>query len=139
MPYVKHCADVETASRGRGMDRRLNVDALYEALNTERKARGELSWRQVAKAAGVSPSTLSRLGNGYRPDVDAFARLVQWLGVPAERFFARQEVQAPQPDLVTELAPLLRARKDLTEQDVTYLEDIIGAALRRFGAERRKA
>jgi transcriptional regulator with XRE-family HTH domain len=121
------------------MDGHLNVGALYKALNSERKARGDMSWRTVAKEAGVSPSTLSRLGNGYRPDVDAFAKLVQWLGVPAENFFAGQEIQGAQPDLVTELAPLLRARKDLTQQDVEYLEDIISAAMRRFGSERRGA
>ncbi len=120
------------------MSGRLNVRALYGALESERRAR-ELSWRQLAKEAGVSPSTLSRLGNGYRPDVDAFAKLVQWLRLPAEDFFVGEEPQGPTPDLVTELAPLLRARKDLSDQDVSYLEDLIGAAVRRFRAEREGA
>jgi len=120
------------------MDARLDVGALYGALDAERRSRN-LSWRQLAKEAGVSPSTLSRLGNGYRPDVDAFAKLVQWLKVPAEGFFAGETAHGPQPDLVTELAPLLRARSDLSEQDVTYLEDLIGAAVRRFRVEREGA
>jgi len=116
----------------------LDVGALYAALDVERHARN-LSWRQLAKEAGVGPSTLSRLGNGYRPDVDAFAKLVQWLGVPAEDFFAGDAANGPQPDLVTELVPLLRARSDLSKQDVAYLEDLIGAAVRRFRAEREEA
>jgi transcriptional regulator with XRE-family HTH domain len=94
-----------------------------------------MSWRQVAREAGISPSTLTRLGNGYRPDVDAFAKLVLWLGVPADRFFTGEGSAEPRPNLVTELAPLLRARQDLSEQDVAYLEDLIGAAVRRFHAE----
>jgi len=116
------------------MGGRLDVRSLYAALESERRARS-LSWRQLAKEAGVSPSTLSRLGNGYRPDVDAFAKLVQWLHLPAEDFFVGEGAQGPEPDLVTELAPLLRARRDLSERDVTYLEDLIGAAVRRFRAE----
>jgi transcriptional regulator with XRE-family HTH domain len=119
------------------MDTRLNVEALYGALDAVRKAR-DLSWRQVAKEADLSPSTFSRLANGYRPDVDAFAKLVQWLGVAAERFFVDRGSHSTQPDLVTELAPLLRARQDLTETDVAYLEELIGAAMRRFRAEQER-
>jgi transcriptional regulator with XRE-family HTH domain len=120
------------------MSGRLNVHVLYGALDAERRARS-LSWRQLAKEAGVSPSTLSRLGNGYRPDVDAFARLVQWLNIPAEDFFVGNDTRGAEPDLVTELVPLLRARKDLSEQDVAYLEDVIGAAVRHFRSERERA
>ena len=36
---------------------------------------------------GVSPSLLSRLRNGLKPDTDSFATIVRWLGIPAERFF----------------------------------------------------
>jgi transcriptional regulator with XRE-family HTH domain len=113
----------------------LDVSALYSALDAERRAR-DISWRQLAKEVGVSPSTLTRLANGHRPDVDAFAALVHWLGVPAERFFASDRPSAPEPDLLTQLAPLLRARRDLTEADVSYLEEIIAAAVRRFRSER---
>ena len=116
----------------------LNVRALYGALDAERQSR-RMSWRQVAREAGISPSTLSRLGNGYKPDVDAFAKLVRWFGVPADGFFLGEESAGHRPDLVTELAPLLRARQDLSERDVAYLEDLIGAAVRRFSAEREGA
>ena len=37
---------------------------------------------------------------------------------------------------ITELAPLLRARSDLNPEDVQYLEELIGAAVRRFASER---
>jgi transcriptional regulator with XRE-family HTH domain len=115
---------------------RLNVKSLYAALDAERSARG-MSWRQLAKEVGISPSTLTRMANGHRPDVDAFAALTRWLGTPSETYLVYgDEPPQEQPALLTQLAPLLRARKDLTDRDVAYLEDLVGAALRRFRSER---
>jgi len=60
--------------------------------------------------------------------------------MPAESFYRGQNPASEQeePELIPALAPLLRARRDLDEQDVAYLEDLIGAAARRFKAERAK-
>ena len=66
---------------------RLDVAALYAALDTQRQSRG-MSWRQVAKEAGISPSTLTRMTQEKRPDVDSFAALVSWLGLSADRFLS---------------------------------------------------
>jgi transcriptional regulator with XRE-family HTH domain len=114
---------------------RIDVDALYGALNAEREARRS-SWRQLAKEIGVSPSLLSRLSNGYRPDADGFATLVQWLGLPAEQFMVGGEASPREPDLVTQMAPLLRARSDLSKADIDYLEEVIRATVRRAQAAR---
>lgn len=114
---------------------RLDTEALYAALDAQRAAR-KLSWRQLAKEVGVSPSTMTRIANGQRPDVDAFAALVRWLGQSADMFLVGDD-EAPreEPDLVAQLAPLLRARRDLKEEDAKYLEDLISVAVRRFKAE----
>ena len=115
---------------------RIDVAALYAALDGARTSKG-LSWRGLAKEIGVSPSTMSRMGNGLKPEVDAFAAMVRWLGLNAEDFIVDQDhVPAQEPELMAQLAPLLRARKDLNAKDVAYLEDLIGAAMRRFDAER---
>jgi transcriptional regulator with XRE-family HTH domain len=115
----------------------VDVQSLHAALDAARAERG-LSWRQLAKELGVSASTISRMANGLKPDVTAFAAMTTWLRMPAEAFYARADAAAPEgePDLVASLVPLLRARKDLTDDDVTYLEEVIGAAARRFRAER---
>lgn len=63
----------------------LCVGALYAALDLIR-SHGELSWRDVAKQTGCSPSTFSRLAEGKRPDADALCTLVAWLRVPLDRF-----------------------------------------------------
>jgi transcriptional regulator with XRE-family HTH domain len=119
---------------------RVDVSALYAALDAARhsKDKGDLSWRQLAGEVGVSPSTMTRMANGHRPDVDAFAALVRWLGIPAERFMIDDEnPQVAEPELLAELAPLLRARRDLNPEDVQYLEELIGAAVRRFATSGR--
>jgi transcriptional regulator with XRE-family HTH domain len=119
----------------------IDVIALHGALDAAREAK-ELSWRQLAKLLDVSPSTMSRLANGKNPDVEAFATMVRWLEVPAEKFMIDdEELQrraAEPPDLVAELAPLLRARPDLEPEDVEHLEELIGSAVRRFNADRAR-
>lgn len=119
---------------------RIDVRGLYAALDAQRKSNG-LSWRQLANEAGVSPSLLSRIGNGYRPDADGFATLVRWLNMSAESFMIDTpglQAERPEPELVAQLAPLLRARSDLDEDDVRYLEDVIEATVRRAKAQRRE-
>ena len=117
---------------------KIHVQGLYAALDAERTAR-DWSWRQLAKEIGVSPSLLSRLGNELRPDADGFATLVRWLNMPAEQFMIEVDGQRDtqiEPDLVTQLAPLLRARQDLDKRDVAYLEEVIRATVRHVQAAR---
>lgn len=120
------------------MSDQLNVDvrSLYAALDAARQQKG-LSWRQLAKDIGVSASTISRMANGLKPDVTAFAAMTTWLRMSAESFYVGAGGPTDdEPDLVAQLVPLLRARKDLNAGDVAYLEEVIGAAARRFRAER---
>ena len=60
--------------------------------------------------------------------------------MPAEQFMVDLDV-APrsqtEPDLVTQLAPLLRARQDLDKRDIAYLEDVIRATVRHVQASRQ--
>jgi hypothetical protein len=57
------------------------------------------------------------------------------LGTKPETYLISELPTTDEPDLLTELAPLLRARRDLDSKDVEYLEDLIGAAIRRFRLE----
>lgn len=120
----------------------INTGALYSALDAARQER-QLSWRALAGEVGVSPSLLSRLGNGLKPDTDGFATIIAWLRLPAEDFFERDgqdsnsnsNSNAREPDLMAQLAPLLRARKDLSETDIKYLQQVIGATIERARAQ----
>jgi transcriptional regulator with XRE-family HTH domain len=114
---------------------KISADRLYVALNAARMERGA-SWRALAQDIGVSPSLLSRISNGQKPDADGFATIVSWLGLPAERFIDDGSDRTESPDVLVELAPLLRAQKDLDEDDVKYLEQVIAATLERARTKR---
>ncbi len=115
-------------------DLRVDVRSLHAALDKAREGKG-LSWRQLAKEIGVSASTLSRMANDLKPDLTAFAAMTTWLNMRPEQFFVGAEPRDQEPDLVAQLVPLLRARKDLKPKDVEYLEAVIAAAAKRFRAE----
>ena len=110
---------------------RLDVAALYVTLDSERRQR-KLSWREVAHQAGVGPSTLSRMAQGHRPDVDSFVALVQWLGMPAEQFMRGSPGGAGQPGHcpAQAVASLLRADKNLDPDSAAAIDDILQAAMR---------
>lgn len=67
----------------------LDLPGLVAALEKTRTARSA-TWRQVAREAW--PPALNPHPNGahrQRPDVDAFASLVLWLGGGADQFLKR--------------------------------------------------
>lgn len=105
----------------------LDVLAFRAALDARRKS-SNLSWRQAAAEAEVSASTLTRIGQGKRPDVDSFAALIHWLGVPPDSFLRSRAEIRPEPDLLTVISTHLRARRELTPDSAQALEDIIRAA-----------
>lgn len=110
---------------------RLDVQALHDALDQQRRTK-KLSWRQLAAEAGVSPSTLSRMTQGKRPDVDSFAALVNWLGAPAGAFLRGPsgEVIANRGETLAVLSTHLRADKNLSPKTVDALQDLLGAVER---------
>jgi len=86
---------------------------------------------------------MSRLANGQKPDVDAFATMVAWLQMDANKFIIteeqrRERYELEEPDLVAQLAPLLRARRDLDEKDIDHLQELIRSAVRHFEADRSR-
>lgn len=72
--------------------RRLDVAQLHSALDYVRAHR-RLSWKTVADEAGVSASTLTRLGQGHAPDADGLCALMAWLGdaLPLSRFTVEED------------------------------------------------
>jgi len=114
-------------------DKGLDTDALYAALDQRRQS-SELSWRQVAQEAGVSPSTLTRLGQGKRPDVDGFAALVKWLGQSADDFLRPKHVDEDdeRTDTMAVISAHLRSSKNLSSESAEALEDILRAAYKRL-------
>ena len=116
---------------------RIDVPRLHAALDGARRSRG-LSWRQLAAEVGCSPSTMTRLANGHRPDVDAFVALTAWLKMPAEEFTITDGAESAeaQPELLAQVGALLRARPDLSTEEKAHLQEVLEAALRLNSAQR---
>ena len=52
----------------------------YKSLDSVRLSK-KLNWKEVAGEAGVQASTLTRMSQGKRPDVDTMAVLAGWSGL----------------------------------------------------------
>lgn len=60
---------------------RLDCEALYVAIDRERRARRIRGQREVLRQAGVlGPSCLTRLGHGHPPASENLVKLLVWLG-----------------------------------------------------------
>lgn len=104
--------------------------AFYEALDAARLAK-RLNWKQVAAASGVSASTLTRMAQGKRPDVDGLAALSAWSGLNADDF-VRSEDDRPQPEPLAQIATYLRSDKNLSPESATALNEVIKATYERL-------
>ena len=110
----------------------VDVEALYAALDSKRKAH-ETSWREVARELEISPSTFSRMAQGRRPDVDTFATLLRWLGMPAESFMrSTREQPAAEQEPVAMVSSYLRSARNIDADDAEALEEIFRAAYKRL-------
>ena len=112
----------------------VDVEALYAALDNKRKTRGT-SWREIARELDVSPSTFSRMAQGRRPDVDTFATLLSWLGMPAESFMRRTRATVASEEPVAMVSSYLRSARNVKPEDAEALEDIFRAAYNRLVRE----
>lgn len=107
----------------------IDVEAFYAALDAKRQKESR-SWRDLATSLEISPSTLTRMAQGKRPDVDAFATLLRWLGMSADSFMRPVEKKKREADTVAMISAHLRADRNIDPKDAEALEDILKAAYR---------
>ena len=68
----------------------LDVTALAAAVTSVARHR-KISMRDVAAETGLSPSTLTRLTQGQKPDADGLVTLLAWLNAEASAFAVPRE------------------------------------------------
>lgn len=83
---------MQTDGMSEVVGRAVDLDQLQALLASRRSELG-LSLRELSAATGVPVSTLSRVEKGHMPDLTTFRNIVDWLGVPAERFFPSARVR----------------------------------------------
>ncbi len=103
----------------------------YRALDAVRGAR-RINWKQTAEESGVSASTLTRLAQGRRPDVDSLAALVTWAGLSADDFVSSQEPVKGEP--LGQIASFLRRDPRLSDEGRDAMMEIIAAAYGRLSS-----
>jgi len=102
-----------------------DAEGFYAALDASRQARS-LNWKQVAAQSGVSASTLTRMAQGKRPDVDGLAALASWSGLKPDDF-VRHPTDQPraQAETMAMISTYLRADRNLTPDAAVALEKVI--------------
>ncbi len=115
-------------------------EAFFGALDAVRVSR-QLNWKEVAKGTGVSASTLTRMAQGRRPDVDGLAALCLWSGLKADDFILEEEGQRGEATPLAMISTYLRADPNLTKQGAIALEHVIKATYEQMtkGQVRREA
>jgi len=107
-----------------------DAEAFYQSLDSARLAK-KLNWKQVAAETGVSASTLTRMAQGRRPDVDGLAALSAWSGLSADDF-VRSEGRASEPEPLAQISTYLRSDRNLSPEAATALDELIKATYERL-------
>lgn len=102
----------------------------FAALDAERLAR-RLNWKQVAAESGISASTLTRLAQGKRPDVDSLAALVDWSGLRVDDFVRRVHAER-EPSSLAMVSTYLRSDRQLSAEAATALDEVVKATYERL-------
>ena len=109
---------------------RFDSSGFYEALDATRRARN-LNWKQVAAQSGVSASTLTRMAQGRRPDVDGLAALVSWSGLRSDDFI-RSDAHQGEPEPLAMISTYLRSDKNLTPEAAAALDQVVKVTYERL-------
>lgn len=106
------------------MKGQFDTEGFFAALDAHRLSK-RLTWKQVAEESGLSASTLTRMAQGKRPDIDGLAALLKWSGLKAENFLGPDAAATAEP--LAEMTALLRADPRLTEKSKLTLESVLRA------------
>ena len=110
---------------GGNMKPGFNQEAFFAALDTERLARRK-TWKQIAEESNVPASSLSRMGQGKKPDVETFAKLLNWSNLKAE-VFIDNPANKDRPTSLSTITSLLRADPKLSQDSKRTLEFVINS------------
>ncbi len=105
--------------------------AFFAALDAERATR-KLTWKDVAQEAGISASTLTRMSQGRRPDVDGLATLLAWSGLDAASFI--RSGSDVTPSTLTRISTELHSDPLLSPESASALESIVRTAYGQLAA-----
>jgi transcriptional regulator with XRE-family HTH domain len=117
----------------------VDIAAFYGALDRQRQAEG-LSWRGLGRELEIPASTFTRLSQGAGPDVDAFAVLLHWLGMPVSAFLDPPQGETSREDEQNEpwevIGAQLRNDPGLTPEAAGAIEHVVRVVYQTLRIER---
>lgn len=109
-----------------------DAEGFFAALDDVRTSR-ENTWKQVAQESGVPASTLTRMAQGRRPDVDSLASLLKWSGLSADDFILDDnEPEHARPSPLASIAAQFRRDKKLPPEGKKAIEATLKAMYQHF-------
>jgi transcriptional regulator with XRE-family HTH domain len=137
---MKHLGDGNCPMKAqvKGKVARFNVGIFHAALDSHRVARN-LTWRGVSAESGVCASTLTRISQGKRPDVDSLAALTGWVGVSSDRFMGLQgktALRAGSP--LAQISSIIRTDPNLNPEAAIALDELVKATYARLRGKKKK-
>jgi transcriptional regulator with XRE-family HTH domain len=105
-------------------------EGFYRSLAATVAAR-KLTWKQVSAETGVSPTTLTRMAQGRKPDASSLAILTSWAGLTLQDF-VRMANKPSRPETAAMATALFRADPALDEQAKRAMETVVLTAYEQF-------
>ena len=107
-----------------------DAGGFYGALDSVRRSRN-LTWKQVASLSGVSASTLTRMAQGKRPDIDGLAALAAWSGLNTDEYVRSAEIR-PEPEPLAKISTYLRSDRNLSPEAAAAIDELVKATYERL-------
>ena len=104
-----------------------DATGFFQALERSVRIRG-VTWKDVSQDTGVSQTTLTRMGQGRRPDAASLAALSAWAGINPANYVPRQFERSSAEQTLEQVALLLRQDAELSEEARSKLETIVESA-----------
>ncbi len=117
-----------------GRESTFDVMRFHATLDEVRSAR-HLQWRQVAEESGVSASTLTRIAQGRRPDVDGLIALISWAALDANHVI---DVPKPSVQVASTVIDLLRRDRALSKAHAETIIKVFRTLYELFASKRTK-
>ena len=99
----------------------------YSALERAVRAR-KVTWKDVSTETGVSQTTLTRMGQGRRPDAASMAALSAWAGINPASYVPNVARRETGDQTLEKVALLFRQDAELSEAARRKLEAIVETA-----------
>ncbi|MCY3008115.1 MAG: helix-turn-helix transcriptional regulator [Planctomycetota bacterium] len=113
-----------------------DAEGFFAVLDGHRISRG-LTWRQVAKESEVSASTLTRMAQGKRPDVDSLASLLAWSSESADSFMVVEDGGRKTNDSLATVTAQFRKDPRLPPEAKAAIEATVKALYEQFATTKK--